>query len=240
MQSSAAIAQQERQRAYYRDTADRYDDFHVSESGEHEMALAFLIAMLDQLGVRSILDIGSGTGRALLQLKAAAPHIRVLGIEPSADLREMGYRKGLRRDELVDGDAQALAYADGEFDLVSEFGALHHIPKPRAAVAEMLRVAHKAIFISDNNNYGQGSAPARAVKLSLRSAGLWKAFDLLRTRGKGYMESEGDGLFYSYSVFDDLPQIRRACARTHVMGTKDSGSNLIWSATHAAILGVKA
>ena len=31
---------------------------------------------------------------------------------------------------------------------------------------------------------------------------LWKAFDYVRTRGKRYQISEGDGLFYSYSVYD--------------------------------------
>lgn len=33
---------------------------------------------------------------------------------------------------------------------------------------------------------------------------LWKAFDFVRTRGKWYQISEGDGLLYSYSVYDNI------------------------------------
>jgi hypothetical protein len=37
---------------------------------------------------------------------------------------------------------------------------------------------------------------------------LWNAFDFLQTRGKGYQISDGDGVFYSSSVYDNYPQIR--------------------------------
>jgi len=38
---------------------------------------------------------------------------------------------------------------------------------------------------------------------------LWKAFDFVRTRGRGYQVSEGDGVFHSYSSFDNLHQIQQ-------------------------------
>jgi hypothetical protein len=47
----------------------------------------------------------------------------------------------------------------------------------------------------------------RYVKLGLSLARLWRLADLLRTRGRGYHFSEGDGVFYSYSVYDDLGQL---------------------------------
>jgi hypothetical protein len=67
----------------------------------------------------------------------------------------------------------------------------------------MLRVARSAVVIADSNRFGQGSLPARLFKLFLYKMGLWKAFDFVRTRGKLYQISEGDGLFYSYSVYDN-------------------------------------
>lgn len=212
---------------------------HNQGRDEHQFALAFLRSLVELFEIRSVLDIGSGTGRGLLGLKAAFPGLRVVGIEPSKELREVGYGKGLSRTELVDGDAQALPFADGEFDLVSEFAALHHIPKPRRAVAEMLRVSAVGIFLSDGNNWGQGSAAARAVKRLLRGFGLWGVFNSLRTKGKGYLISEGDGLFYPYSVFDDYPQIRRACASIHFLNTVDAGPDLLGSAGQVALLGLK-
>jgi ubiquinone/menaquinone biosynthesis C-methylase UbiE len=170
---------------------------------------------------------------------AAAPEVEAIGIEPSAELREIGHEKGIPETQLVHGDAMKLAYADGSFDMVCEFGALHHIPDPGKAVAEMLRVARKAVFISDVNNYGQGSFLARCAKQALHGAGLWPLADWIKTRGRGYLISEGDGLYYSYSVFNNYRQIEEQCEAVHLLNTTAAGRNLYRSATHLALLGIK-
>ena len=133
----------------------------------------------------------------------------------------------------------ALAFPDDAFDLVCEFATLHHVPEPGKAVSEMLRVARKAIFISDNNNFGQGSWVARLTKQLINAAGLWPIADLIKTRGKGYTISEGDGLFYSYSVFNDYKQIAEQCETVHLLGTVNSGPNLYRTASRVALLGIK-
>src|SRR5665213_810368 len=186
------------QRAYYAATADRYDSMHVHGDDEHGFALRFLISATGHFGIRSILDIGSGTGRGIRTIKSALPGITALGIEPSLELRKIGHSKGLSEVELIDGDATNLAFGDNSFDLVCEFGALHHIPDPSKAVSEMLRVAGKAIFISDSNNFGQGTKFSRLLKQAINAAGLWPLADLIKTKGKHYTISEGDGLAYSY------------------------------------------
>jgi SAM-dependent methyltransferase len=132
-----------------------------------------------------------------------------------------------------------LAFADGEFDLVCEFAALHHIPEPAKAVSEMLRVARRAVFISDSNNFGQGGRVGRALKQAINAVGLWPLANRLKTKGKGYSISEGDGLFYSYSVFNNLPQIQRACESVHFLNTVSGGPNLYRTASHVALLGLK-
>ena len=227
------------QRAYYAETANRYDDTHLHEDDEHHFALQIMISLLQQLGITSILDIGSGTGRGLMKLNCQAPGVPAVGIEPSPELRRIGHSKGLAADQLIEGDAMSLALADGSFDLVCEFGALHHMPNPSKAVSEMLRVARKAIFISDTNNFGQGSPLSRLVKQSINAAGLWPLADWIKTRGKGYSISEGDGLFYSYSVFNDLKLIRERCESVRILGTRDSGPNLYRTAPQVALLGIK-
>jgi SAM-dependent methyltransferase len=227
------------QRKYYKDTAAKYDAMQVSEHDEHQFALAILSAMIEYHDIKSVLDVGSGTGRALRYLKARHPGVRFVGIEPVEALRKVGYEAGLRPDELKEGDVNAVAASDGEFDLVCEFAVLHHVPKPKLAVAEMLRVARKAIFISDANNFGQGGAMPRIIKQSINALGLWRAFDWLRTGGKGYHLSIGDGLFYSYSVYGNFGQIRSACKAVHQFNTVDAGWSLPNSAPHVAILGIK-
>ena len=86
---------------------------------------------------------------------------------------------------------------------------LHHVAEPRAVVAEMMRVARKAVILSDSNRFGQGPMLLRFVKLALWKTGLWGAFNYLRTHGKGYTITEGDGLSYSYSVYDSFDQLAR-------------------------------
>jgi ubiquinone/menaquinone biosynthesis C-methylase UbiE len=227
------------QRGYYAKTARRYDDMHLDERGEHYLALRFMISMVGFLGIESILDVGSGTGRCLIDVTREIPEITAVGVEPSAELREVGYSKGLLKSQLIDGDAMNLPFSDNSFDLVCEFGALHHIPVPAKAVSEMLRVSRKAIFISDVNNFGQGSRFSRLVKQAVNAAGMWRLADLIKTKGKGYLISEGDGLSYSYSVFNDYGLIRDGCEAVHMLNTIDSAPDLYRSASHVALLGIK-
>jgi SAM-dependent methyltransferase len=198
-----------------------------------------LVATIDHFGIESILDIGSGTGRAVAYVKKKCPGIKIIGIEPVKELREVGYQNGLSKDELIEGDALKLNFRDGEFDMVCEFGMLHHVRSPEIVVAEMLRVAKKAIFISDSNNFGQGSAPVRVVKQLLNVFGLWKAATLIQTRGKGYILSKEDGLAYSYSVFNSYKQIEAKCNHIHLLNTSAGKTNLYKTASQVALVGVK-
>lgn len=227
------------QRKYYAETAAKYDAMQISERDEHQFALAILSAMIEYHDIKSVLDVGSGTGRALRYLKARHPGVRFVGIEPVEALRKVGHEAGLRPEELKEGDVNALAVSDGEFDLVCEFAVLHHVPKPELAVAEMLRVSRKAIFISDANNFGQGGPAARLLKQAINAMGLWRAFDWLRTAGRGYHVSAGDGLFYSYSAYNNYGQLRAACRTVHQFNTVDAGISLVGSAPHVVLFGIK-
>lgn len=228
----------ELQREYYTSTASTYHGDHVGARDEHSLALSFLLGALGFYEIRSVLDVGAGTGRAIQFLKQQRPELRVLGIEPVDALRSAGYERGVSPRELIGGDATRLPFRDGAFDLVTEFAVLHHVRRPELAVREMLRVGRKGVFISDANNFGQGSPMARAIKQGLHALGLWKLADLLKTRGKGYTISEGDGLAYSYSVFDDLPLIERQCT-THVISIVGSGRNPYRGSSSVAVLGIR-
>jgi ubiquinone/menaquinone biosynthesis C-methylase UbiE len=227
------------QRQYYRETAPYYNQMHVHEKDEHFLALSFLVAALDYIQAKSVLDIGSGTGRALAFIKQHTSAIHLLGVEPVAELRQIGYANGLSNGELIDGDAAHLQFEDNQFDLVCEFGMLHHVKRPAVVVAEMLRVARKAIFISDSNNFGQGSFVVRSFKQLLNSLGLWKVADFIKTRGRGYSLSEEDGLSYSYSVYNNYKQIEMSCKSIHVLNTTFGGINPYRTAGCVALLGMK-
>jgi ubiquinone/menaquinone biosynthesis C-methylase UbiE len=233
------LQQQNEQRRYYAQTAGDYERLHHGDA-EHTFALGVLTGLVPVLGIRSVLDIGAGTGRALAYFKRHAPDVSTVGIEPVAELREVGHRSGLTETELVDGDGTKLPYADGAFDVITAFGVLHHVPRPRVVLAEMLRVARVGVFVSDSNNFGQGSRAARLIKQGLNALGLWPLVNYIKTRGRGYTVSREDGLAYSYSVFTDYPYLRRACARVHVFTTGAAqGSDPYRGAAHVALLALK-
>jgi ubiquinone/menaquinone biosynthesis C-methylase UbiE len=227
-----------KQRAYYKQNAEAYEEGWTDTRMDLMLPYAVLTGFIDMLGIESILDIGSGSGRGLRTIRRLRPGLRMVGIEPSPDLRRMGHRAGLESDVLVDGDATAIDFADSSFDMVCESGALHHISEPEKAVREMCRVASKAVFISDVNNFGSGSPAGRMAKQWINSIGLWRWADRIRTRGRGYHESAGDGVFYSYSVYNDLPLLEELCRSVHVFNIDGSARDPFRRSPHVALIGI--
>ena len=229
-----------RQRAYYERTADHYEAMHVCADDEHGLALALFAGIARRNGARAVLDVGAGTGRALELLAAELPQCRLTGIEPSEALRSVGHAKGLSADQLIGGSGEALPFADNAFDFVIETGMLHHVPDPAKVVAEMVRVARLGVMISDSNNYAQGPWALRMLKAVVSALGLWRAFIWLQTRGKMAKWSEGDGLFYSYSVFDNLDLVRAKFPRLLLTNTVPmTGASLRHDAGHVCLIALK-
>lgn len=226
------------QRSYYAATARNYNEMHVHDNDANAFAMSIMFGSAAYLGVKSILDIGAGTGRILIHAKKY-PDLVVNGIEPVKELREIAYGMGISPTDLVEGDALALPFQDGAFDMVCAFAVLHHIRNPEIAVKEMLRVARRAIFISDGNNFGQGSLMGRSLKQVINMLGLWPLANFIKTRGRGYMITEGDGLAYSYSVFSNYEQIRQGCKSMHLINTPPGGINPYRTAGSVALLGIK-
>jgi ubiquinone/menaquinone biosynthesis C-methylase UbiE len=198
------------QRQYYTETAARYDSMHAHEGSTDASIAKFAYAMMRMLEIRSVLDVGTATGSGMRELKEALPELFVCGIEPVAALIQQGVQSGnASSGPIIRGTGEALPFPDASFDAVCEFATLHHVADPTAVVKEMLRVAKKAVFICDSNRFGQGSRAARLIKLALYKSRLWGSYNYLRTGGKRYRLTEGDGLTYSYSVYDSFELIAR-------------------------------
>lgn len=190
------------QREYYSRTASSYNDIHLHHDEEHYIALRYISSLIDLLSISSILDVGCGTGRGVKWLLEKHP-IKVIGIEPvKAMIGQAIHKNNIPQDSIVLGSGESLPFYDNSFDAVCELGVLHHVPKPNIVVSEMIRVARKAIFLSDSNRFGQGSMAVRIIKIILYKMNLWNIANAIKTRGKCYMISEDDGISYSYSVFD--------------------------------------
>jgi len=109
----------------------------------------FLRLMGERLGFASItnvLDVGCGVGhwgRVLAEVLPA--HAQLTGVDPEAQwvrgaaLR--AERAGLAaRCTFTQGDAMALPFADGTFDMATCQTVLIHLADPKAALKEMMRV----------------------------------------------------------------------------------------------------
>jgi ubiquinone/menaquinone biosynthesis C-methylase UbiE len=198
------------QRVYYTDTASRYDAMHSSEGADDPGCRRYVISILRSMQVNSLLDVGSATGRGLRDLASEISEVMVCGVEPVAALVQQGVESGTAKTiSLLQASGDALPFSNASFDAVTEFSILHHVPDPSRVVKEMLRVARKVVIIVDSNRFGQGSWPIRWFKLLLYKLKLWNAFNFVRTGGKRYQISEGDGLFYSYSVYDSYDLIAK-------------------------------
>jgi ubiquinone/menaquinone biosynthesis C-methylase UbiE len=104
----------------------------------------------------SVLDVGTGTARIPIDIGRRAPQVRIVGVDLSAHMLQLGQRNiieaGLTRQiRLEQVDAKRLPYADGEFDAVISNSIVHHIPQPVAVVGEMLRVLRRGglLFVRD-------------------------------------------------------------------------------------------
>ena len=193
------------QRQYYTETAARYDVMHAHEGDDAVANSKLLHSFLRMVDARTVLDVGAGTGRGIRHLLDAMPDLSVRGVEPVAALIEQAVKKnGIPAGTMLQGIGEALPFADACCDVVCSFSILHHVPNPDRVVREMLRVAKKMVLIADSNRFGQGSFAARLLKLTLYKARLWPLVNFLKTRGKGYLVTPGDGLAYSYSVYDSF------------------------------------
>lgn len=196
-----------RQQAYYTEVAEHEEELHNID--QIEFSLLLLEGYLRRNKTNSLLDVGSGAGRGLSQLISSFPEVLIKGIEPSAALRAVAHKRyGIPESKLTDGNAYHLDCSDNSFDVVTEFAVLHHVQDPRKAVEEMVRVATNAVLLADTNNWGQGSLVSRLIKLSLRYTKLWNLYIQFSTNGKGYKFSQGDGVYYSFSLYDVVDLIR--------------------------------
>lgn len=97
---------------------------------------------------KSVLDVGTGTGRAALAL--AARGARVTGVDASADMLAVAERRAAAAKlavTFVHGDAHGLDFPDRSFDAVVCLRVLMHTPDWRRSLAELCRIARSRVVL---------------------------------------------------------------------------------------------
>jgi SAM-dependent methyltransferase len=101
------------------------------------------------VGTELALDSGCGTGALAFAL---APHVgKVIAADTNVDYLEAARELAPENVELVEGDATALPFEYGRFDLAGCLRLLHHVRRPELAVSELARVTRPGgrILIAD-------------------------------------------------------------------------------------------
>ena len=91
------------------------------------------------------LDLATGTADLALRIARRHPHVRVVGLDPSAGMLAVGRDKvraaGLgERISLQQGDAEALPFEQDAFDATSIAFGIRNVPDRERALSEMARV----------------------------------------------------------------------------------------------------
>jgi demethylmenaquinone methyltransferase / 2-methoxy-6-polyprenyl-1,4-benzoquinol methylase len=103
-------------------------------------------ALVSELAPRAgqrVLDVATGTGMVAAELLARAD-CTVVGVDQSAEMlagaRARFARADSSRVELIEGQAEALPFADASFDALTFTYLLRYVDDPAATVAELARV----------------------------------------------------------------------------------------------------
>jgi 2-polyprenyl-3-methyl-5-hydroxy-6-metoxy-1,4-benzoquinol methylase len=122
-----------------------------------------LVDFLPELARRTVLDVGTGTGRAALAL--ARRGAQVTGIDASAQMLDVARARARAEGLSVDfqeGDAHAIGFGDATFDTAVSLRVLMHTPDWRRCLGELCRVARERVVFD---------YPALASAAALQAAG---------------------------------------------------------------------
>jgi SAM-dependent methyltransferase len=103
--------------------------------------------MIGRIKDRSVIDVGTGAGRAALMLARGGAH--VTAVDASEEMLDEARRRAAGDGVRIDfrrGDAHALEFADRSFDVVVCLRVLMHTPDWRKAMAELCRVAERLVI----------------------------------------------------------------------------------------------
>jgi ubiquinone/menaquinone biosynthesis C-methylase UbiE len=92
-----------------------------------------------------VLDLGAGTAQIPIELARRALHIRITAVDAAESMLALARTNIVAanfadRIDVALADAKRLPFADGAFDAVISNSIVHHIPEPRAVIAEAIRV----------------------------------------------------------------------------------------------------
>ena len=156
-------------RAAYRRWSSIYD---LVFGGVSSTARKRAVALVNQLPGRAVLEVGVGTGLALPRYEADK---RIVGIDLSAEMLALARKRvtqmRLRNVEsLLEMDAEATDFADGQFDTAVAMFVASVVPNPRRLLTELRRVVRPGGNILFVNHFAAEGGPRWWVERAMAPA----------------------------------------------------------------------
>ena len=166
---------------FWNRNAKRYDRFMRKDRAAYEK-LYELIRPIAK--ARTVLELAAGTGLIAKNIVRAASHIEVTDASEEMIAEAKRNNRSAKLHFSV-RDMFCLPYADKSFDVVIVSNALHIVPQPEKALAEIRRVLKDdGVLIAPTFTHGNGTLRGRIKLFFMKLAGFplnsrWSSADYL-------------------------------------------------------------
>ena len=166
---------------FWNKNAKRYDRFMRKDRAAYEKLYELIRPVVK---ARTVLELAAGTGLIAKNIVRAASHIEVTDASEEMIAEAKRNNRSAKLHFSV-RDMFCLPYADKSFDVVIVSNALHIVPQPEKALAEIRRVLKDdGVLIAPTFTHGNGTLQGRIKLFFMKLAGFplnsrWSSADYL-------------------------------------------------------------
>ena len=168
-------------KTFWDKNAGRYDRFMRKDRAAYEEMYTLIRPIVRH---KTVLELATGTGLIAKHIVNAAAHIEATDASPEMIAEAKRDNRSAKLHFSV-RDMFCLPYADKSFDVVIVSNALHIVPQPEKALAEIRRVLKDdGVLIAPTFTHGNGTLRGRIKLFFMKLAGFplnsrWSSADYL-------------------------------------------------------------
>ena len=200
---------------FWNRNAKRYDRFMRKDRAAYEKLYELIRPVVK---ARTVLELAAGTGLIAKNIVRAARHIEVTDASEEMITEAKRNNRSAKLHFSV-RDMFCLPYADKSFDVVIVSNALHIVPQPEKALAEIRRVLKDdGVLIAPTFTHGNGTLQGRIKLFFMKLAGFplnsrWSSADYL-----AFLRQNGWTVRKSAVLKGSFPLTYAECVKPAVKG----------------------
>ena len=200
---------------FWNRNAKRYDRFMRKDRAAYEKLYELIRPVVK---ARTVLELAAGTGLIAKNIVRAASHIEVTDASEEMITEAKRNNRSAKLHFSV-RDMFCLPYADKSFDVVIVSNALHIVPQPEKALAEIRRVLKDdGVLIAPTFTHGNGTLQGRIKLFFMKLAGFplnsrWSSADYL-----AFLRQNGWSVRKSAVLKGSFPLTYAECVKPAVKG----------------------